>query len=90
MVGLVKLCLQEAGVSESDLDVICFTKGPGMAGETINKDREKILYYLILFFHYSFRSIEIMCYLCSNAVCVMENTFNWSESLHWFKREICM
>jgi len=41
VVGLVKLCLQEAGISESDLNVICFTKGPGMAGETKKKQKKR-------------------------------------------------
>ncbi|EDW95423.2 uncharacterized protein Dyak_GE19561 [Drosophila yakuba] len=31
ILGLVKSCLKEAQLKHSDLDVICYTKGPGMA-----------------------------------------------------------
>lgn len=30
--ALVRLALQEAGISPSDIDCICYTKGPGMGG----------------------------------------------------------
>ena len=32
---LVAQALKEAGVSPSDLDVLCYTKGPGMGGPLV-------------------------------------------------------